>query len=218
MDNYTLFRQQIAEAAKVYPELKVSVRDGIELLNGTFRVIDDGGKVWNSFQIEIKFNRAFPYCFPELKEVGGKIPPIADWHINENGGCCITVPLLELASCRKGITVLQFIQNHVKPYLFNQAHRIEKGYYAHQEFAHGVYGILEYYEELFNEKDIKKIIGYLNVLKSNDFGKKTPCFCGRKAKFRKCHPEVFRIFKSIPISFINSEVEKLSRFVNTLDR
>jgi hypothetical protein len=214
MDNYTLFRQQIAEAAKVYPELKVSVRDGIELLSGTFRVIDSEGKEWNSFQIEIKFNKAFPYRFPELKEVGGKIPPIADWHINENGGCCITIPLLEVTSCKNGITILQFIQDHVKPYLFNQAYRLEKGYYAHQEFAHGVYGIFEYYQELFNEKDVEKVIGYLKILKSTEFGKKTACFCGRKAKFRKCHPEVFKTFKVIPGNFIDSEIVRLSMLKN----
>lgn len=215
MDNYTLFRQQIAEAAKVYPELKVSVRDGIELLSGTFRVIDGDGKEWNSFQIEIKFNRAFPYRFPELKEVGGKIPPIADWHINENGGCCITIPLLEVTSCKNGITVLQFIQDHVKPYLFNQAYRLEKGYYAHQEFAHGMYGILEYYQELFNEKDVEKVIGYLKILKSTEFSKKTACFCGRKAKFRKCHPKIFKIFRAIPCQFIDDEIYRLGLLSNS---
>lgn len=209
MDNYTLFRQQIAEAAKVYPELKVSVWEGIELLSGTFRVIDEEGKEWNNFEIQIKFSEAFPYRFPQLVEIGGKIPKIADWHIYPNGTCCITIPLLELVSCRNGITVLQFILNHVKPYLFNQAHRIEKGYYAHQEFAHGVYGILEYYQELFNEKDVGKIIRYLKALKANEFGKKTLCFCGRKAKFRKCHPDIYKIFKPIPVKFIDSEIESL---------
>jgi hypothetical protein len=209
MNSYHLFRQQITEAAITYPELKVSVRDGIELLSGTFRVIDDEGKEWNSFQIEIRFNPTFPYLFPELAEVGGKIPKISDWHINENGGCCITVPLLEVNSCKYGITVLQFIQNHVKPYLFNQAHRFEKGYYAHQEFAHGVYGILECYQELFNEKELEKVIGYLKTLKYIEFGKKNACFCGRKAKFRKCHPEVFRLFKYIPGNFIDDEIKRL---------
>lgn len=213
MDSYSLFRQQIAEAAKVYPELKVSVREGIEFLSGTFRIIDDEGKEWNSFQIEIRFNSAFPYLFPQLVELGGKIPKVADWHINENGGCCITIPLLEVTSCKNGITVLQFIQNHVKPYLFNQAHRLEKGYYAHQEFAHGVYGILEYYQELFKEKDVEKVIGYLKILKSTEFGKKTPCFCGKKAKFRKCHPEIFRIFKPIPSKFIDDEIQRLKLLV-----
>lgn len=209
MDNYTLFRQQIAEAAKIYPELKISVRDGIELLNGTFRVIDDEGKEWNNFEIQIRFIEAFPHRFPQLFELGGKIPKIADWHIYSNGACCITIPLLELVSCRNGITVLQFIQNHVKPYIFNQAHRIEKGYYAHQEFAHGAYGILEYYQELFKEKDVEKIIEYLKTIKSIGLGKKTPCFCGRKAKFRKCHPEVYKIFKPIPGKFIEGEIESL---------
>ena len=216
MDNYTLFRQQIAETAKLYPELKVSVLDGIELLSGTFRVIDDEGKEWNNFEIQIRFSKAFPYRFPQLVEIGGKIPKVADWHIYTTGACCITIPLLEVISCRNGITVLQFIQDHVKPYLFNQAHRIEKGYYAHQEFAHGAYGILEYYQELFNEKDMRKIIGYLNILKSTEFGKKTPCFCGRKAKFRKCHTEVFKIFRTIPGQFIDDEIYRLGLLIPSI--
>jgi len=210
MDNYSLFRQQIAEATKAYPELKVSVRNGFELLSGAFRIIDDEGKEWNSFQIEIRFNTNFPYCFPELVEVGGKIPKIADWHINNGGACCITIPILEISYCKNGISVLQFIQNHVKPYLFNQAHRIRKGYYAHREFAHGVYGILEYYQEIFKEREVEKIIEHLKSLRYIEFGKKTPCFCGRKAKFRNCHAEVFRLFKSSELGYINSEISILS--------
>lgn len=114
MDSYTLFSQQIADAVKAYPELIPSVRDGFKFLRGTFRIIDDDGKEWNKFQIEIRFKECFPHCFPELVEVGDKIPKIPDWHINENGGCCITIPLLEVASSKNGITVLQFIQNHVR--------------------------------------------------------------------------------------------------------
>jgi len=214
MVNYPLFKKQIAEATKAYPELKVSVRDGFEFLSGTFRIIDEEGNEWNSFQIEVRFNESFPYRFPDLVEVGGKIPKIADWHINETGTCCITIPILEVYSCKNGITILQFIQYQVKPYLFNQSFRIKKGYYANQEFAHGVYGILEYYKELFGESDIKKIIARLKVLKSTIFGKKTPCFCGRKAKFRNCHSEVFRMFKPLSSGFIDSQISKLALLVS----
>jgi hypothetical protein len=213
MNNYSLFRRQIIEATKIYPELKVTVLEGLELLEGIFRVIDDDGNEWNSFYIQIKFDIAFPYRFPELKEVGGKIPRIADWHINQIGDCCITIPLLEAVNCRNGITVLQFIDNHVKPYLFNQAYRIEKGYYAHQEFAHGVFGILEYYQELFDEKDTEKLMRYLNAIKSADLSKNTTCFCGKMAKFRKCHPAVYRIFKPLSEKFIEAEIEMIQAFL-----
>jgi hypothetical protein len=66
---------------------------------------------------------------------------------------------------------------------------------------------------LFNEKDVKKVIGYLKTLKSTEFGKKTACYCGRKAKFRKCHSEVFKIFKHIPGRFIDDEINRLELLI-----
>lgn len=211
MENYKLFRQQIAEVAILYPELEVSVRDNQEILCGTFRVIDDEGREWNNFEIQIRFSEVFPYGFPQLLEVGGKIPKIPDWHVNPNGTCCITIPLLELISCKNGLTIRQFIENHVKPYLFNQAHRIKKGYYANQEFSHGASGVYEYYNEIFKEKKVNKIITYLQNIKSTKIGKKALCFCGKKAKFRKCHPEVYKLFKTIPKWFIQEEIDSLGR-------
>lgn len=210
MGSYEQFKQDIREAVKLFPDLKITSSDGKEMLKGIYKIVDDEGHEWNAFSIEIHHSEGYPYRFPLLYEIGGKIPKIADWHVNEVGSCCITVPLIEITACKNGLPVSKFIEKHAKPYLFNQAHRIEKGVYAKGEFSHGVYGIWEHYEDLFNEKDKNKILEHLNKISKIDFGKSTPCFCARKAKFRKCHQQVFKVFKPLSKSFINDQIKILS--------
>jgi len=210
MSSYELFKQDIRVVIKSYPDLIITSTNGKEILKGIFKVVDEEGNEWNSFSIEIHHRDGYPRCFPLLYEVGGKIPKIPDWHINEIGSCCITVPLIEITACKKGLSVSNFIERHAKPYLFNQAHRLYKGIYADEEFSHGVFGIWEHYEDLFHEKNKSSIIGHLNKILKIEFGKKTQCFCGKRAKFRKCHQDVFNVFKTLPDSFVKSEIERLS--------
>jgi hypothetical protein len=210
MNSYEIFQRDLKEVIKLYPDLLIASVNGKDVLKGTYKIIDDDGYEWNSFSIEIHHRDCYPYCFPHLIEVGGKIPKIPDWHINEVGSCCITVPIIEITSCKNGLSVLNFIERHAKPHLFNQAYRLYNGVYAHEEFSHGIWGIWEYYEEIFQEKNKHLIIKYLETISKIEFGKKTPCFCGKKAKFRKCHQGVFKVFKILSNSFIKSEVEKLS--------
>lgn len=218
MNSYEIFKQDLKQVIASYPDLKIVSTNGKQILKGTFRVIDDDGKEWNSFSIEIHHRDGYPYCFPLLFETGGKLPKIPDWHINEIGSCCITVPLIEVTACKNGLSILNFIELYAKPYLFNQAHRLREGIYVNKEFSHGIFGIWEYYEEIFQEKNRHKIIEYLNKISKIEFGKKTPCFCGKKARFRKCHQEVFRIFKPVSASFIRSEIERLSKYISATAR
>lgn len=216
MTSYEQFKRDIREAIKLYTDWKINLIEGKEILAGIFNVVDDEGVKWNSFSIEIHHSEGYPYCFPLLFETGHKIPKILDWHINEIGSCCITVPITEAIACRKGLSVIGFIEKHAKSYLFNQAYRLKKGVYAKEEYLHGIYGLWEYYEELFQEKEKSKIIGYLSSLSKSEFGKKTLCFCGRKAKFRKCHTTVFNIFKHLSKSFLQNQIKLLSNSLKIL--
>ena len=68
-------------------------------------MIDANGKLWETFQIEIRYQEGFPHCFPALYETGDKIPKIGDWHIYvDTLLCCVKVKSAEIIRCVRGIT------------------------------------------------------------------------------------------------------------------
>jgi SEC-C motif len=187
-----MFENQLEEIIEKYPKLYKFTSNNILILKGFIDVIDNNGKVWDTFEIEIHPIDKFPNAFPILFEIGGKIPRNSDWHIYDNGSCCLTVPPNETIVCKNGITVLEFIDEWVLPYLANQVYRNLTGNFANGEYSHGVLGIIEFYEKLLvtkNENEIVKILYF--ILKENKPKRTNICFCGSRKKFRHCHKDVF---------------------------
>ncbi|MEL7119671.1 MAG: hypothetical protein AAFO07_09525 [Bacteroidota bacterium] len=212
--SYTLFEKDLIEAQQRFPSLHIVNLEKQKILRGSFKVIDENGKFWNSYKIEIKHTNGFPYRFPIVSEIGGQIPRLEDWHIYENSGnCCITIPAKEIILCRKGITVANFIQNHVRPYFFNQAHRKHLGIYANGEYAHGVAGKWQYYFEAFGTENKELIINNFKIFLHNNekIHKKSKCICGSGHRFRRCHQDIYWLLKNAPKNFIKLELEQLER-------
>lgn len=190
-ESYQQFCNQVPEALHRFEKLNQRTgQDGKVFIRGEIDIVDKSSHYWESYDVEIHHVDGFPFKFPNVYEVGGKIPRIADWHVNEDSyTCCLTVPPLEMIKCNKGIRLVSFIEHEVLPYFFNQTHRREEGYYAKGEYSHGYVGILEFFEsELRTEGDVRATI---NILFKIAFGRKPDrthnCFCGKKVKFRKCH-------------------------------
>lgn len=190
-DSYEQFCDQVPEALQRFPKLtQVTSQDGKTIIRGEIDIVDKAGHYWESYEVEIHHADGFPFKFPDVYEVGGKIPKNADWHIYEDSKtCCIAVLPEEMIKCRNGIKLSQFIENEVIPYFFNQTHRREEGYYAHGEYSHGYRGMLEFFEsELKTTGDPRATISTLFKLATTPKPNRTHnCFCGRKIKYRKCH-------------------------------
>jgi hypothetical protein len=110
--------------------------------------------------------------------------------------CCIKILPEEIARCRAGIILTEFIQEEAMPYLFNQTHRRKEGYYVNGEYSHGPLGLFEYYSGVLKTKDWKEVIFLLDAISKNERpGRTAPCFCGKGMKFRKCHKEAGHRFE-----------------------
>jgi hypothetical protein len=169
-------------------------------LAGDLDLIDDTGKLWETYQIEIHYAEGFPRRFPWLYEIGGKIPKIADWHVYEDTlTCCIKVEPAEIIRCLQGITITEYIKEEVLPYFFNQTHRKLEGYYVNGEYGHGLSGICQFYsEELNTGDDLKKMLRLMHFIATHERPDRTSmCFCGSRAKFRHCHRVSYDRLKSI---------------------
>lgn len=211
---YGVFVSQLDEATMSFPSLQRVVVNGEEILKGSLSIIDKDGKHWEDYEVEIHVSEEFPYRFPRLFEVSGKIPRIADWHVYEDtGSCCVKILPEEVLRCKNGITVTEYIQEEVLPYLFNQTHRRTEGYYVNGEHSHGLRGIFEYYANILNTGDnIKLTVQLLRYIATNDRPARTAaCFCGNGNKFRQCHRLAFDRIKPIGSAVLLDHAENIAR-------
>lgn len=191
--NYELFNSHIDDVLAKYSGLKRGYKDGNPIIAGDIDIVDKYGKLWDSYSIEIHCPERYPYRYPDLYETSNKIPKIGDWHVYEDSlTCCITIPPKEIIRCRNGITLLEYMDEEVIPYFFNQTHRRVEGYYANGEYLHGVIGLYQYYAELFKVSDIKRLVRLMIWVGNNAKPDRTSmCFCGSDLKYRHCHKAAY---------------------------
>ena len=188
-----LFRSEIPALVSKYPTLKEDEKNGEVIVAGDLKIIDSNGKHWETYSVEIYCGDQYPNRFPVLFETSNKIPKIADWHIYEDTlSCCVNVLPQEILRCLEGITLVQYVDEEVIPYLFNQTHRKVEGYYVNGEYGHGLYGLYEFYAKILNTNDIKRIVQLmLMIANMSRPGRTSECFCGSGRKFRYCHRPAF---------------------------
>lgn len=196
----SLFESEIAAVLEKYPKLLSTTSTGITILKGEIDLVDEFGKYRDTYSIEVHPVSKFPYRFPYVFETGGRLPRNVDWHVFETDGhCCIKVEPEEILICKPGITLLSFIEQQVMPYFFNQTFRRLNGYFINER-SHGLIGVIEYYQEIFYEKNIPKLIRLMEfVLNNEEPNRVSMCFCGAKNKYRKCHRDTFRVIHEIGI-------------------
>jgi len=196
---YSTFVDQLDFVTNEYPNLKIVSENGEKFLRGNLDIVDEDGKAWESYQVEIKYKKGFPYRFPKVFETSDKIPKIADWHIYKDESCCIDVEPSEIIKCRDGITIIDFIGHELLPYLFNQTHRRVEGYYVNSGYSHGWIGVYEFYSKtLETGNDVRKtldLMGY--IANSSRLNRSNKCFCGSNNLFRNCHMEAFDDLKKL---------------------
>jgi len=120
-----------------------------------------------------------------------------------DGHCCINSIPEEILICRKGINLQCFIEDQIKPYLFNQKYREENGFFL-KERPHGNKGNIQFFIDVFKTNDMVPIIQGLNFMRQRkEPNRVSHCFCGSGQKYRKCHREAYRTLSA----FTNQELD-----------
>ncbi|MDR7128093.1 hypothetical protein J2X69_000421 [Algoriphagus sp. 4150] len=205
ISGYHLFREEASGCTSKYPSLQyVEEKEGIPTIQGELILESDQGEEIDSYKIKIICSPDYPSNFPIVFETGGRIPPNIEWHVHSDRHACICSWPEELILCSQGITLLSFIENQVTPYFFNQKHREVNGFFL-RERAHGMRGNLDFFKETFRTTNLRKIVSFLEYIKSNPEPNRTnDCFCGSGDKFRKCHRDEFRKFKPLSSEAIDT--------------
>lgn len=187
------FRKAAETIEKDFPSLHyVEIDNAVPAVAGDLVLLDEVGGVLDTYQIVIKETQLFPKRFPFVYEVGGRIPHNIDWHVFNDGHCCIKSIPEEILLCKGGMSLPTFVREQVVPYFFNQKHREMHGFFLHER-SHGLRGNIEFFEDLFGTKDAQTILQWLLFIKKRrEPNRVNECFCGSGRKYRKCHREVYR--------------------------
>jgi len=196
-----LLERNISSFLNTYPKFKYYERPKkkCSILKGTIDICDVDGNYWDSFKIEIYIEKQkYPYCVPIVKETSKKIDRIDEWHVSEDGFCCLDIDHeLEYLS-KRGINIISFYQEKVYPFFTNALYKMKEGNYANEEYKHHFDGVVQFYDQKLKLKEIsiiKKIL--TSVLNNNIPGRNQICLCGEEIKIKNCHLTTINFLKSL---------------------
>lgn len=212
---FLIFKKEAEIIQNDYPGLILvdDEKNGTLIISGVIQLEDEKGSFIDSYEIKIVPTADFPYRFPHVFEIGGRIPLNIEWHVYpEDGHCCISSFPEEILICKNGISLNSYIENHVKPYFFNQKHRELNGFFL-KERPHGIEGNVQYFIETFKTKDLATIIkGLIFLTHRTEPNRVNLCFCGSGLKYRKCHRETYRVLSAFNDNELNLFIDMIKRF------
>jgi len=98
------------------------IRQRIVFVSGSFPVSDTRG-VLDRFLIEVEIPPRFPHSLPVVREVGHRIPWIADRHMYSNGIACLLVEEdWWVSHPNRCYNLIEFLDGPVRNYFLGQAH------------------------------------------------------------------------------------------------
>jgi hypothetical protein len=208
-DNPDLLVKMKSEIEEAYPNLHFREKNGLVCIKGSFPVIHDD-KILDRFSIEIIIPRNYPDSVPIVRETEGRIPRIADRHMNEKGEACLFLPDQRWEAWPKGSSFLSFLQVPVHNYFLGQCLFEKEGEWPFGQWGHGIEGILEYYSQIFETKDGDIIINYLDCLSKPKIKGHWDCPCGSGKRLRDCHlNKLTDLRQNIPLENIRKSLKIL---------
>ncbi|TCS87196.1 hypothetical protein EDD80_1057 [Anseongella ginsenosidimutans] len=176
-------------------------------LSGALELENTAGDIYDQYQVKVVASDDSSTWFPGVFEVGGRLPHNSDWHVFEDGHCCIKPIPEQIILCRKGLPLLQFIQEHVLPYFHAQKFREQHGYYLHER-SHGELGNLEYIAGVLKTQSRASMRQYLwYILHGREPSRSNRCFCGSRKLYRYCHRDAYRNLCLLPKELIYKYVK-----------
>lgn len=173
-----------------YPGM--AVRSGACLeLTGSFgfcAVFAGNPEIADEYELRVVVPAVFPRDVPAVHELGGKISPVIEYHVNHDGSLCLGSPLRLLRKIAAKPTLVGFAENCIVPYLYATSHkRIFGGPFVFGELEHYSPGAFADYRELFGVATVAQAEAAWRLLQLKEReAKDLPCPCGCGLKVGLC--------------------------------
>lgn len=108
-------------------------------------------------------------------------------HRYENGELCLETDATIRIRFLEGFSLVAWMQEFVEPYYFSYEFVQRYGEFPFGERGHGIQGIMETYQDLFQEKDPVKVLALMRSICEHPYRGHLLCPCGSEQKLRLCH-------------------------------
>ena len=161
------------------------------LLEGDFQFCaeyEGHPRISDTYHLRISVPEDFSRQIPTLREIGGKIPREADFHVNSDGTLCLGSRIRLMGRLQEDPTVLGFSKSCIVPYLYAMSLKLLLGHgFIFGELLHGFHGELDDYRELLGLTDNNQVVpALLCLLKKKRVANKMACPCGCNRRLGKC--------------------------------
>lgn len=191
-----LIRNQFGELRRTFPDLKLSkdqdghwIVSGSLLFSASYKELE---YIEDCFSVQMVLPYDYPNNPPKTFEIGGRVCRRDEYHINKSGDMCLAAPLELKKRFIINPTLLHFVKELVVPFLYAFSYQERFGKRPWGELSHGGKGLLEYYQDVFNTKDLRITLRLLKMLVEGSYRGHLPCPCGSSSKLRHCHGDTLR--------------------------
>lgn len=190
MDDLKLY-EQFQDLCLSFPKLRLQRdREGPWRIRGILKFSREysGCRIDDEYSVEIILSEKYPHELPKILEIGNRIPK--DFHQYLDGSLCLGAPLAVKQKFRKQPTLIGYVENCVVPYLYSFSYKCKYGKMPFGELSHGGIGILEYYQDLFDVKDRRRVLKLIAILAEGNYRGHDRCPCGSGKRLRACHGKI----------------------------
>jgi len=194
-----------------YPNLHLIIVKGRDAeVRGTFPVRSPLGKELERYQIAIRLPWNYPRDLPEVREIAGRIPWLADFHVNPDGTCCVLLPEDRGRCFPDGARFKTFLDGPVHDFFLGQSLIALGESWPFGEWGHGKAGVYEFYRELLGTDDAKTMVRFLHVLTKLNLKLHWECPCGSGRKIKKCcQRRIADLRRKVPPAIARRSAEQL---------
>lgn len=197
------------------PSMNLCSKNGVKWFKGKFSFKSSlrNDTFIDEYYLTIEIPKDYPKTFPIVKEYKNKIK---GFHKNPDNSLCLATPTETFLRYYEKPCLANFIENLLIPYLFSHQFFLKFNRLPYGEREHGALGLIEFYNEFFNIKDIELVIQFLSYCINKTYKDQDYCICGSNKMLRNCHKEQVLKLKSVPREYLESEyLEILFFFYST---
>lgn len=183
--------QQVKELLHLYTGLHLnSENDNQIVLSGCILVnrISNDYTVYKDYQVEIivpMFSDELPYVIDIGHNIDEDYP-----HRYTDGRLCLETDTIIRMQFISGFSLCEWVSKYVETYFFSYEYYKRYGEFPFGERGHGLEGIIQTYEELFEESDMVKALHIMASIITQRYRGHMLCPCGSGKKLRACHGKV----------------------------
>jgi hypothetical protein len=178
---------EVREIMELQPCLTYSEK--LRCLKGTIRVNHQalGEHLVDDFPIKILLPAEYSATVPSVFAPGYEMPEKFAHIFIKDSRLCLGTEADQRFFLLEGHTLNEWLDRYVVPYFFTVEYFRKYGVCPFGERNHGLRGILEYYQELFNAESFEETLQLMNFIAARSYRGHVLCPCNSGKRVRNCH-------------------------------